>query len=117
MRIGALQRRETMAFSSWREWLTKWFNGNKCAKRQDRRVVPRRLRPRLETLECRLAPATGVTDTWTGAVSSNWKDVGNWTTSNSSGLPENGDDLLFPSGVTNQTLTNNLPSTTNSFNS
>src|SRR5262245_48492283 len=116
MRIGALQRRETMAFSSWRQLLTKWFNRKKRAQRKDRWVGSRRHRPRLENLECRLAPATGVTDTWTGAVSSNWKDVGNWTTSNSSGLPQNGDDLLFPSGVTNQTLTNNLPSTINSFN-
>jgi autotransporter-associated beta strand protein len=75
-------------------------------------------RPQLESLEGRLAPATAITDTWTGlGANTNWNNTANWSTPNAGGLPQNGDDLVFPGGVTTSlSLANNL-TTASSFNS
>jgi fibronectin-binding autotransporter adhesin len=68
----------------------------------------------------RMAPAQvapGVTDTWTGsdASSPNWDNAGNdllsgsnWTTTNPSGYPANGDTLIFdgPNTASNDDITN-----------
>src|SRR5579871_1274185 len=54
-------------------------------------------RPRLERLECRLAPATS---TWTGLAGDGlWGSAGNWT----NGVPGSGDTALF-SGTTGGTI-------------
>src|SRR6516162_229484 len=60
-------------------------------------------RPRIEALEERLLLAS---DTWTGASSDqngNWSDPANWN----NGVPNPGDDLVFPF-ETLQPLTNDL---------
>src|SRR5436305_1916518 len=50
-------------------------------------------------------PATAATRIWNGSVSSAWSNAANWN----GGVPANGDDLVFPKGVTNTTSTNDLP--------
>jgi hypothetical protein len=72
-----------------------------------RRASARRgRRPGLEGLEVRIAPAI---DTWTGAVSANWMDAGNWT---SGVAPSVGDDLVFPASAGHMTNNNNFPTGT-----
>ncbi len=63
-------------------------------------------RPGLEGLEVRIAP---VIDTWTGAVSVNWMDAGNWV---SGVAPTPGDDLVFPAAASHMANTNNFPAGT-----
>lgn len=48
------------------------------------------------------------TRTWTGASSANWNVAGNWT----EGLPEAGDDLVFPAGASNLVTNNDFPADT-----
>jgi autotransporter-associated beta strand protein len=50
-------------------------------------------------------PAEAADRTWTGTASPLWSDPANWET----GVPGNGDNLLFPLNVTNQTTMNDLP--------
>jgi hypothetical protein len=49
--------------------------------------------------------ATAATRTWTGAVNSLWSNAGNWA---EAVVPAAGDDLVFPSGVSNLTSQNDL---------
>ena len=52
-----------------------------------------------------IAPPSGVTRTWTGAgADANWGTAANWSPS---GAPQNGDELVFPSGAARRTNTNN----------
>src|SRR5438105_3471165 len=92
-----------MAFSTWRQWLKRWFPGTDRSRRRSARRGSRPLH--LEALEPRLTPTT---DTWTGLGSTvNWSNKLNWATTNASGIPQAGDDLNFPSGVTKNLLNNN----------
>lgn len=43
---------------------------------------------------------------WTGAVNNQWSTAGNWTPN---GVPTDGDSLVFPSGTSNLSNTNDLP--------
>jgi autotransporter-associated beta strand protein len=54
-----------------------------------------------------------VVKTWTGALDGNWNTAGNWSPS---GVPAAGDDLVFPTGAANLTMTNGI-SAGRSFNS
>src|SRR5947207_9870543 len=51
-------------------------------------------------------PVFATTRSWTGAVSANWSDGGNW---NPSGAPAAFDSLAFPSGAPHPTMNNDLP--------
>jgi autotransporter-associated beta strand protein len=69
-------------------------------------------RPRLDSLEERVAPAT---DVWSGAspVDGNWATAANWV---GGAAPSPGDDLVFPGGAARLTANNNFTAGTN-FNS
>ncbi len=47
--------------------------------------------------------------TWTGAVNGNWSNGGNWSGGTA---PNAGDNLIFPSGASNLSNTNDLPQNT-----
>ena len=49
-------------------------------------------------------PASAVTRTWTGAVSSSWSEANNWSPA---GVPDSSDSLVFP--ATAGTVSNDLP--------
>ncbi|MBK8231235.1 MAG: cadherin-like domain-containing protein [Candidatus Eisenbacteria bacterium] len=49
---------------------------------------------------------TAAAKTWTGAVNTRWSVAGNWL----GGVPSPGDPLVFPSGASNLTNFNDLPS-------
>jgi len=67
-------------------------------------------RPRLELLEDRLAPAAHV---WSGAFSSLWSDVRNWSIGGSP-YGDNNAVLVFPeSNVARFTSTHDIPVTVN----
>jgi autotransporter-associated beta strand protein len=66
-------------------WLNRWKANSNSRHSQGRARRPRRFRPRLETLEDRVTPSILGIDlgpllpcVWTGAVSDNWSDTGNW---------------------------------------
>ncbi len=68
------------------------------------------LRPLAEPLEAKIAPAVF---TWTGAgglLADGWSNTGNWQVGGSQPAlpPGAGDQLVFPTGVTQQTADNNL---------
>ncbi len=66
--------------------------------------TPQGVRLRLEPLEDRITPAT--TDTWTGlGADTNWQTAGNWV---GNVAPNAGDNLVFPSGVAQESATNNF---------
>lgn len=71
-------------------------------RRENARPAPR-FRPQFEVLEDRLAPAV---HTWTGAVNNSWSDARNWNGGSPAGDPT--PHLVFGSGATRQTSTNNL---------
>ncbi len=54
-------------------------------------------------------PSSAITRTWTGALSGSWSAAGNWSPS---AIPAPGDSLIFPPGVPNLWMTNDLPSGT-----
>ncbi len=111
-----------MAFSSLRQW---WKRLSRSSRRRpssrNRKLFPKL---ELENLEVRLTPAT---DTWTGlgGTNLNWSNSANWSTTNASGIPMPGDDLVFPTlapaqssaHVNNNDLTNpdGTPLTLNSI--
>jgi fibronectin-binding autotransporter adhesin len=68
---------------------------------------PRQAKPMLESLEDRYCPSASL-DTWTGgggATNTAWMDAANW----SSGVPVQGDNLVFPTVAPSaQTSTNNF---------
>ncbi len=56
-----------------------------------------------------LVSAAADTCTWKGSTSANWSDGSNWTGCDNSGVPENGDTLVFgPSGVGNKSMNNDI---------
>ena len=55
-----------------------------------------------------LARAAADTCTWTGTVSANWSNGGNWSGCDNGGVPENGDTLVFPASASNKTNNNDL---------
>ncbi|MFO0880153.1 MAG: autotransporter-associated beta strand repeat-containing protein [Gemmataceae bacterium] len=61
----------------------------------------------VEDLEIRLAPATRIWDG--GGTTPNWGEAANWQ---GDALPQNGDDLLFPSGVAKTDTFNNIANST-----
>jgi len=73
-------------------------------------VRPFRRRPRralrLEQLETRLAPATFQ---WTGAAGNNWNNPGDWLLNGVPGLPTPMSDLVFPGGVAQTAIVNDIP--------
>ncbi len=90
---------------------TEMTRSARAAKRRLRRL-PRRVgvRPRMEELEIKLAPAVF---TWTGAggsLDNGWSLTGNWQVNGSqpANPPEAGDQLVFPAGVSQKTADNNL---------
>jgi autotransporter-associated beta strand protein len=91
-----------MGFFSWRRWLNRKSRSARRSPASRFRTSFRSLE--LETLEERLAPAT---DIWTGGPAGNanfkWSNPANW----SNGVPNPGDDLVFPAGVPTASLTNN----------
>jgi acetyl esterase/lipase len=46
------------------------------------------------------------THTWTGAISPNWSNPGNWSPAT---VPASGDELAFPSASLNHSMTNDFP--------
>lgn len=60
-----------------------------------------------------MASAAADTCTWTGAVNGNWSNGGNWSGCDNAGVPEAGDSLVFSSGASNMSMTNNLNLTFN----
>jgi hypothetical protein len=54
-------------------------------------------------------PSSAITRTWTGVFSGAWSATGNWSPV---GIPASGDSLVFPPGVPNLWMTNDLPSGT-----
>src|SRR6187402_2016960 len=46
--------------------------------------------------------AAADTCTWTGATNGNWSTGTNWTGCDNSGVPENGDTLVFPASAANK---------------
>src|SRR5437870_7719238 len=97
-----------MPFIGWRKWLNQLSTLSGRSPRSRRRPLSRR--PQVEALEARLAPAT---DIWTGrGANPNWMTAGNW----SIGIPNAGDDLVFPTGAARLNNTNNFASGTG-FNS
>ncbi len=54
------------------------------------------------------ASAAADTCTWTGTTSAAWATGTNWTGCDNSGVPENGDTLVFPSSASNKSMSNNL---------
>jgi hypothetical protein len=52
------------------------------------------------------SPLCATTRTWTGAVSANWSNPTNWSPS---GIPTAADSLVFPSGASHLSMTNDLP--------
>src|SRR5436305_12066422 len=91
-----------MVTSSWLCWFRSFFHSK---GRTYRKVSPRR-RFDLEYLETRLAPAQ--TFIWTGAdagSSTLWSDDRNWQGGlHPQGLVSSLDDLVFPAGVTGNSL-------------
>jgi hypothetical protein len=55
------------------------------------------------------APVSGK-KSWTGAVSAFWSNPSNWSPA---GVPAAGEEVVFPAGSANQTMTNDLPPGTN----
>ncbi len=98
-----------MAPFSWSRWLRSLFR--RPPSRPFRRRRPHGLG--LEQLETRLAPATAI---WTGMAGSNWNNMGDWLRNGVPGIPQPGDDLVFPGNVAQLTIVNDLPSG-ESFNS
>jgi len=102
-----------MGFFSWRRPSNRKSRSSRRSSPSPFRSLTQRLV--LETLEERLTPAT---DAWTGGpvgnANFNWSHAANW----SNGVPNPGDDLVFPGGVALTSLNNNndLPSST-TFNS
>jgi hypothetical protein len=43
---------------------------------------------------------------WTGTVNGNWNNAGNWTACDGSGVPEDGDSVIFPAGIVGSKITN-----------
>ena len=92
---------------SWARWLRCLFGGRVKPHRNAR---PMRRGLQLEHLETRLAPAF----IWSGAAGTgNWSSPNNWT--GSQAPTGNGDDLVFPAGITVLNTSNDLVSAT--FNS
>ena len=58
------------------------------------------------------ASAAADTCTWTGITSANWATGTNWAGCDNSGVPENGDTLVFPQSGANKSMTNNIPGLT-----
>jgi hypothetical protein len=59
--------------------------------------------------------AAADTCTWTGAVSANWSNGGNWTGCDNGNVPQAGDNLLFPDSGSNHTMTNDTVVTYNNI--
>jgi autotransporter-associated beta strand protein len=92
---------------SWARWLRCLFGGRVKPHRNAR---PTRRGLQLEHLETRLAPAS----IWSGAAGTgNWSSPANWT--NNQAPTGNGDDLVFPAGITVLNTSNDLVNAT--FNS
>lgn len=53
--------------------------------------------------------AAAITYTWTGGVNGNWSNAGNWS---GGAAPTSGGKLVFPSGASNLTTTDDLPAGT-----
>ena len=51
-------------------------------------------------------PVFAITRTWNGSVNANWSAPANWSPA---GIPDASDSLVFPSGASNKTMTNDLP--------
>ncbi len=91
------------------DWL-RLFDGDPSGRRASKKAQGRRRqRLAIETLEGRITPATS---TWVGAgIDANWSTSGNFDVT-----PSAGDDLVFPSGASRLTNTNDFTAGT-SFNS
>jgi autotransporter-associated beta strand protein len=81
-----------MAIPLFRHWLKR--RSLSATRARGTSLRPRSLRPWLELLESRLAPAV-TTRTWTGLGADNsWKNAANWN----NGAPVPGDKLIFQAG-------------------
>ena len=55
------------------------------------------------------AVAAADTCTWTGGgIDANWSTAANWSVCDASGVPENGDSVIFPASAANKTNTNDI---------
>lgn len=52
--------------------------------------------------------AAADTCTWDGSTDGLWSDGSNWTGCDNGGVPETGDELVFPTGASTTTITNDL---------
>src|SRR6266446_3360197 len=89
--------------STWGRWLGHLFQKQIRTPKRGPRV-----RLGLEALEDRLAPATF---TWTGqGIDANWGTKENWQGNVApTGVPGSLEDLVFPSGPSKLSTTNNIP--------
>lgn len=53
---------------------------------------------------------SAATCSWTGSVDNTWANSGNWSAgcSGAGGIPGDGDDLIFPAGMANRFMNNNI---------
>jgi len=90
-----------MALFSLRQWLARKPLSECRATRA--RALFRRIN--LERIKDRLGPAIEI---WAGlGLDPNWGTIGNWPKSNAGHYPENGDDLVFPTGVPSGSFSDN----------
>ena len=54
------------------------------------------------------AMAAADTCTWDGSASAVWSNGANWSGCDNSGVPEDGDKLIFPESAANKTNTNDI---------
>ena len=84
-----------LAFSDHQNWLEKLFGVDSNLLFQEAR-------------QWQIA-SDSLSATWTGAVNGNWSNGGNWSGGTA---PNAGDNLIFPSGASNLSNTNDLPQNT-----
>ena len=78
-----------MNFLSWlRGWQSQKFNSSAKWPRQPARKAPRLVKPLLEELESRFAPAT---DSWITAAGGDWSNAASWSLGHA---PASGDDVV-----------------------
>ncbi len=89
----------------WSGWMSSWFGSRSSSTRK----LSRRFKSmRVEALEDRLVLSVRIWDG--GAVSNNWSNANNWA---SDIAPVAGDDLNFPSNVSDKTADNDFANGTN----
>jgi len=107
--MGSRERFSRFYFS-WSRWLRSWFHGSKG------RPYVKKRRLQMEQLETRLAPATYTWDGGGGNSNTRWSDAANWSTNVApSGSAVSLDNLVFPTGVSGNSMNDLVGATFNSI--